>query len=164
MDSRGSILLMTLILSSFLSVLLLLATESLLLGMKAQQFFESSVELFYLAESGMAHGQAFCRSERGAAFFSAGPKVIRPEDQEGNPDIPFDRWIPWGKGAYLLTFRFPLEKETSGSFPRRDSGILLTVKARFGSKQEKHLALLMEEPPSCNTLAWWEPESPCEGM
>ena len=160
--SRGSVLLMTLILSFFLSVFLLLATDTLLLGMKSQRFTESSMELFYLAEAGLAHGQAFCRSDRGEAFFLDKRNQSLTEDDEVDPEYPFDHWIPWGKGNYLLTVRVPTEKDPSAIFLARDSGILLLVKATLGLNQTKSLILLMEEPPSCKTLAWWEPESPCE--
>lgn len=160
--SRGSVLLMTLILSLFLSVFLMLATDTLLLGMKSQRFTESSMELFYLAEAGLAHGQAFCRSERGEAFFLAKRNGSLTEDDEKDPAFPFDHWIPWGEGNYLLTVRVPTEKDPASIFLERDSGILLRVRATLGVNQTKSLILLMEEPPSCRTLAWWEPESQCE--
>ncbi len=59
-NSRGSILLLTVILLSLLSVLLLLVTNSILLGTQARESLRTSLEMLYIAEAGLAHGQAFC--------------------------------------------------------------------------------------------------------
>ncbi len=153
---RGSILLLAVVLLSLLSVLLLLATNFVLLGTKARKSIQASTEMLYIAEAGLAHGQAFC-----AAHGTSSP-LLAPEEQgeEGesgwHPEDPFDTWIPFGNGAYRVeAFRLRTDEQP---FVNRDSGILLVATSRLHGEGRRRTCLVLEDPPSCLPVAWWEPD------
>jgi hypothetical protein len=155
LDARGSILLLTLILLSLLSVLLLLVTNSILLGTQARESLRTSQEMLYIAEAGLAHGQAFC-----FAHGETSPLLAREEEGEevSGPDAeaPFGAWLPFGGGEYRVqAFRLGMDAQP---FVNRDTGILLVATARLDGEGRRRACLLLHAPPSCRSLAWWEPD------
>ncbi len=160
MNSRGGVLLMTLILSSFLSALILLAADSLLHGSKVVGSLETSMELLYLAEAGLAHGQAFCKA-RGNDYFSqdrASQNDASGRDENGAvPEDPFERWIPFGRGRYYLEVHAFSQEGRSTPYLARDSGILIVATAAIGEMRTREVCLLLSDPPGFEYLAWWEP-------
>jgi len=155
MNTRGSILLMTLILCSFLSVCLLLAADSLLMGNKAQDAFRSSLDLFYLAEAGLAHGRSFCMTHDVQDMLEQSGDA---EEGDGEPLSPFHDRIDWGGGSYSLKAYLPADSGERALPVQGASGLLLSVSANLGPDRNKRLLVLLEEPPSCRVLAWWEPQ------
>jgi len=153
-DSCGSILLLTLILLSFLSVLFLNVTNSILLGMQARESLRTSQEMLYIAEAGLAHGQAFC-----VTHGETSPLLAREEAEEASePDAeaPFGAWLPFGGGEYRVqAFRLGLDAQP---FVSKDTGILLVATARLDGEGQRRACLLLNDPPSCRSLAWWEPD------
>jgi len=146
--SRGTVLFPVLIILSFLSVLLLLTTNYVLLGKKALAYFEDSMKLFYMTEAGIAHGQAFCKAQKINLDFLSDPSK--------KVDTPFDTWHSFGKGKYLIKV-FPLGPEwPSTPFIYRESGLLLMVTACLATGGQKKMILLMDGPPAWNRIAWWE--------
>lgn len=146
---------LTVVLLSLLSVLFLLATNSVLLGTRARKSLEESLEMFYLAEAGLSHGQAFCVAYGDEWFPSLGGNET--EDGTGWPEIdpPFDGWVPFGRGRYrVATYRLRLDEQP---FVEKDEGILLVATAELEGVGQKRAFLLLDEPPSCEPLAWWEP-------
>ena len=159
LNSRGSILLITLILSTALSVLVTLATDVLLLDRKTTAFFETSMDLLYLAESGLSHAQAYCKSEDGSAFFNNEEMAWENAATDENNTPPFDRWLNYGDGMYLLEAYHLNAENPVTPYLIRDDGILFVASARSAEgPQRKKLCLLVEKPPSCKGLAGWEPE------
>jgi hypothetical protein len=155
LDSRGSILLLTVILLSFLSVLLLLVTNSILLGTQARESLRTSLEMLYIAEAGLAHGQAFC-----VAHGETSPLLAREEEGEevSEPDAeaPFGAWLPFGEGEYRIqAFRLGTDAQP---FVKKDTGILLVATARLDGEGRRRACLLLDDPPSCRSMAWWEPD------
>jgi hypothetical protein len=145
---RGSILILTLLLLASLCILLLSATETLLMDLKAERAFEVSVKGFYVAEAGLAHAQALCR------FMEKG------EDGKRNipsPEVPWERWVSFSGGEYFLLFR-----SLSGSHPAmplgsKNEGILVQAFARQSTNGEIRIHMVLEDPPSCKPIAWWQP-------
>lgn len=156
-NAGGSVLLMALILCSFLSICLLCATDSLLMNLRAQRAFESSLDLFYVAEAGLAHARAFCMTHALQDIVAGNEGKEMSESDGENPGSPFDHRIVWGGGSYFLKAYLPAESEGRSIPVQGASGLLLSISASLDSSQEKHLLVLVEEPPSCRTLAWWEP-------
>ena len=154
-NCRGSILLLSVILLSFLSVLLLLVTNSILLGMRAGESLRTSVEMLYIAEAGLAHGQAFCVAHGETSPLLAGEEEGE-EESEPDAETPFGSWIPFGEGEYRIQ-AFRLDTDTQ-HFLRKDTGILLVATARLDGEGRRRAFLLLHDPPSCRSLAWWEPE------
>ena len=155
-DSRGSILFLTVVLLSLLSILFLLATNSVLLGTKARESLQASVEMFYIAEAGLSHGQAFCAAYGERSSLLAGEIEEESDVRESEIDAPFGTWFPFGRGEYRIkAYRL---SEDPQPFVERDSGVLLVVTAHLDGTGEKRVCLLIDEPPSCRALAWWEPE------
>ncbi len=157
-NSRGSVLFLTVILSGFLSVLLLLATDSFILAAKAMNSFEKAIQLFYIAEAGLSHGHAYCLTNGCETAFlhdlTEGPAEI----QESAPHLPFYQWIPYGNGSYYIEV-FQLNETYLHPLINRDSGVLVVVTARFDATEfQKQLCLLLDEPPDWTVIAWWEPE------
>jgi len=155
LDSRGSILLLTVILLSFLSVLLLLVTNSILLGTQARESLRTSLEMLYIAEAGLAHGQAFCVAHGETSPLLAGEEegeVVSEPDAEA----PFGAWLPFGEGEYRIqAFRLGTDAQP---FVKKDTGILLVATARLDGEGRRRACLLLDDPPSCRSLAWWEPD------
>ena len=141
--NKGSVLLMSLLLCAFLSALLLGAAGSVLYAARVEKSFEESAQLFYIAEAGLARGKAFCRS------VSAWP--------EDETDTPFSRWIAWGPGRFYVV-AYDLSRNRPAPSFTRGTGILMVATAAMGERRQQRVCMLMEEPPSCQTLAWWEPE------
>jgi hypothetical protein len=155
-DSQGSILLLTVIVLCLLSVLFLLATDSVLLGTKATQSLRDSLEMFYIAEAGLSHGQAFC-VDTGETFFVS-PTELEGEEEAGKPEVddPFGVWHPFGRGKYRVeAYQLGLDEQP---FVDRDSGILLLSTAHLEGIGQKRIFLLIDQPPTCSVMAWWEPE------
>jgi hypothetical protein len=155
LDSRGSILLLTVILLSLLSVLFLLVSNSILLGTQARQSLRSSLEMLYIAEAGLAHGQAFC-----LAHGETSPLLAREEEgeevSEPAAEAPFEAWLPFGEGEYRVqAFRLRTDPQP---FLKRGAGILLVGTARLDGEGSRRACLLLDDPPSCRSLAWWEPD------
>ena len=153
---HGSVLLLTAVLLSLLSVLILLAVNYVLLGMKARESLQASLEMFHIAEAGLAHGEAFCAAhgETSPALASAAEKEA-PEEDPAIED-PFGRWFPFGRGEYRIR-AFRLGTDTQ-PFLSRDSGVLFVSTGRLEGEGRRRACLLIEEPPSCLRLAWWEPD------
>ena len=154
-ESRGSVLLLTVVLLCLLSVLFLLATNSVLLGTRARRSLEESLEMFYIAEAGLSHGQAFCAAHGDAWFSPVGEN--EDKDATGHPEIdsPFDRWVSFGRGRYRIeAYRLGLDDQP---FVDRHDGILILSTAELEGVGRKRAFLLLEDPPSCEPLAWWEP-------
>jgi len=155
-DLRGSILLLTVVVLCLLSVLFLLATDSVLLGTRAKQSLQDSLEMFYIAEAGLSHGQAFCVAAGETYFVS--PEELEVDEDAGKPefDDPFGVWVPFGRGRYRVeAYVLGLDEQP---FVDKDSGILLVSTAQLEGIGQKRVCLLVDEPPSCSVLAWWEPE------
>jgi hypothetical protein len=154
LDSRGSILLLTVILLSLLSVLFLLVANSILMGTQARESMRTSLEMLYIAEAGLAHGQAFC-----VAHGETSPLLAREEEEEASePDAeaPFGAWIPFGEGEYRVqAFRLGMDAQP---FLKKDTGILLVATARLDGQGHRRACLLLDDPPSCRSAAWWEPD------
>ncbi len=155
LDSRGSVLLLTVIILSLLSVLLLLVTNSVLLGTQARESLRTSLELLYISEAGLAHGQAFC-----VAHGETSPLLVREEEGEkaGEPEAeaPFGSWLPFGEGEYRIqAFRLGTDAQP---FLKMDKGILLVATARLDGEGRRQACLLLDDPPSCRSMAWWEPD------
>jgi hypothetical protein len=145
---RGSILILTLLLLTSLCVLLLSATETVLMDVKAERAFEVSVRRFYVAEAGLAHAQALCR------FMKKGEDGKRSIP---SADVPWERWVSYSGGEYFLVFR-----SLSGSDPglplgSRNKGILVQASARQSTNGETRIHMVLEDPPSCKPVAWWQP-------
>ncbi len=157
-NSRGSILFLTVILSSFLSVLLLLATDSFILATKAMNSFEQAIQLFYIAEAGLSHGHAYCRTKGCETAFLHDMTEGHGENQDAESVSPFYQWIPYGKGSYFIEV-FQLNETYLHPLINRDSGVLIVVTARLDATDfRKQLCLLLEEAPDWTVIAWWEPE------
>jgi hypothetical protein len=155
-DSRGSILLLTVVVLCLLSVVFLLATDSVLLGTRARQSLQDSLEMFYIAEAGLAHGQAFCVAEGETSFVSSEGPGADEDAGESEVDDPFGVWIPFGRGRYRVeAYQLGLDEQP---FVDRDSGILLVSTAELEGIGQERVCLLIDEPPSCSVLAWWELE------
>lgn len=155
-DSRGSVLLLTVVLLALLSVLFLLVTNSVLLGTRARKSLQASMEMFYIAEAGLYHGQAFCE-----AYGEKSSVLTRAIEEGGEVDeseieTPFDAWLSFGRGEYRIN-AYRLSTDTQ-PFVERDSGVLLVATARLQGDGRKRVCLLLDEPPSWRALAWWEPE------
>ena len=154
-NTRGSILLLTVILLSLLSVLFLLVVNAFLLGTKARDSLRSAVEMLYVAEAGLAHGQAYC-----VDYGETSPLLTREEQAqevtEPDPKSPFDSWLSFGRGEYRIrAFRLGMDAQP---FLARDTGVLLVATARLDSHGQRRACLLLDDPPSCRSLAWWEPD------
>ena len=155
-DSRGSILLLTVVVLCLLSVLFLLATDSVLLGTKARQSLQDSLQMFYIAEAGLSHGQAFCVAAGETSFLSS--EELEVGEDAGKPEVddPFGVWVPFDRGKYQVeAYQLGLDEQP---FVDRDSGILLVSTAQLEGIGQERACLLLDEPPSCSVLAWWEPE------
>jgi len=155
LNSRGSILLLTLILLAVLSVLFLLVTNSVLLGTQSRQSLRTSLEMLYVAEAGLAHGRAFC-----VAHGENSPLLTRREEGEEmiepHAEAPFEAWLPFGKGEYRVqAFRLGTDPQP---FLKKDSGVLFVATARLDGEGRRRVCLLLEDPPSCRSVAWWEPD------
>jgi hypothetical protein len=147
--------LLAVILLSLLSVLFLLLTNSVLMGTKARSSIQASMEMLYIAEAGLAHGQAFCAAHGQTSPILTGTQP--PEGEEGAPGGtgPFDVWLPFGPGEYRLEV-FRLNKDAQ-TFLKRDEGLLLVAVARRHGLGRRRACLLLDDPPSCLPIAWWEP-------
>jgi len=155
-DSQGSVLLLTVIVLSLLSVLFLLATDSVILGTRATQSLLDSLEMFYIAEAGLSHGQAFCVLAGETSFVSTVDLESEEEVSKTEIDDPFGVWHPFGRGSYRVdAYELGLDEQP---YLDRDSGILLVSTARLEAIGQKRVLLLIDQPPSCSALAWWEPE------
>jgi hypothetical protein len=154
---RGSVLLLTVVLLSLLSVLFLFATNFALLGTRARDSLRGSVEMLYIAEAGLAHGRAFCSaSGESSPILSGLTEEAEPESEGPGFDDPFGERLPFGRGDYRVrAFRLSTDEQP---FIEKDSGILLVSTARLEGQGGKRVCLLLEEPPSCRPLAWWEPD------
>jgi hypothetical protein len=153
---NGSILLLTVVLLSLLSVLFLLAANSVLLGTNARESLQASLEMLYIAEAGVAHGQAFCTAHGETSPALATEASAEGEEAEPGVEDPFGLWLPFAGGEYRLK-SFRLEAETQ-PYVDRDSGILIVSTARLNGEGRRRVCLLLDDPPSCRTLSWWEPE------
>ena len=159
-NSKGSILFLTLMMTSFLSVLVLLATEIFTLSIQATQNFENSLQLFYVAEAGLAHGQAFCRIDGCDEVFNSGDGEGGPEGESGEAVAfyPYYEWIAYDKGEYFLE-AYMLSLGEDQPYLEKDSGVLIVATAALrGRENTKTLCLLLEEGPSWRPVAWWEPQ------
>jgi hypothetical protein len=157
LDDRGSILLLTVVLLSLLSVLFLFATNFVLLGARARDSLRVSVEMLYIAEAGLAHGQAFCAAYGESSPTLSGQTAEAGEGaEEPGGEDPFGERFPFGRGDYRVrAYRLGTDGQP---YIERDSGVLLVSTARFEGEGGKRICLLLEEPPACRSLAWWEPE------
>ena len=158
-NSRGSVLFLITVVSCFLSALILLAVETFSLGIQAVGNYEDSLRLFYVAEAGLAHGQAFCRNygcEEGFDLEEVGDPV--GEIRQEMPPIPFYEWLDYGRGEYFLEI-FLLHSGAVQPYLDKDSGVLIVATAALkGRENIKTLCLLLEEGPSWKPIAWWEPQ------
>jgi hypothetical protein len=154
--SQGSILLLTVIVLCLLSLLLLLATNSVLLGTRARESVGDALAVFYIAEAGLSHGQAFCRACGEQSPVLAGEFDVAEEAGNCEVDVPFDAWLPFSDGRYRIR-AYPLST-VEQPYVERDSGILLVSTGELEGKGRKRICLLLDEPPSCSALAWWTPE------
>jgi len=155
-DSQGSVLLLTVIVLSLLSVLFLLATDSVILGTRATQSLLDSLEMFYIAEAGLSHGQAFCVTAGETSFVSTADLESEEEVSKTEIDDPFGVWHPFGPGSYRVdAYQLGLDEQP---FLDRDAGILLVSTARLEAIGQRQVFLLIDQPPSCSVLAWWEPQ------
>jgi hypothetical protein len=148
--------LLTVIVLCLLSVLFLLATDSVLLGTKARQSLQGSLAMFYIAEAGLAHGRAFCDVAGESRFVSS--VEVEKDEEAGEPEVddPFGLWLPFAQGKYRVeAYQLGLDEQP---FVDRDSGILLVSTAQLKGIGQKRVCLLIDNPPSCSVLAWWEPE------
>lgn len=155
-NCRGSLLLLTVILLCLLSVLFLFATNTVLLGTKVRESLLASVETLYIAEAGLSHGQAFCAAHGEEAFATAEETEGEGGTEGSEIEAPFEAWLPFGRGEYRLqAYRLSTDAQP---FVLRDSGILLVSTARLQEGEaRRRVCLLLDEPPSCRALAWWEP-------
>ncbi len=153
--SRGSILILAVVLLSLLSVLALLIVNFVLLGTKVRNSLQASTEMLYIAEAGLAHGQAFCVAH-GTDSSQLAPHM-EELDEGGNSyeEDPFDVWHPFGNGEYRVR-AFRLSTDTP-PYLKHDSGVLLVATARLKGLGRRRVCLLLEDPPSCLPIAWWEP-------
>jgi hypothetical protein len=154
-DSQGSVLLLTVIVLCLLSVLFLLATDSVILGTRATQSLTDSLEMFYIAEAGLSHGQAFCVMAGETSLVST--VELESEEEVSTPELgdPFGVWHPFGRGRYRVeAYELGLDEQP---FLDRDSGILLVSTAQLEAIGQKRVFLLLDQPPSCSVLSWWEP-------
>lgn len=170
-DNRGSVLLLTLLLLSFLSTLLLLAGYERALGTRAQAALEQAVTLLYTAQAGVAHGRALCARIDLSSPDAGAPGEGEPPEGEGEDagreggetpeDLvpPLERRVTFNAGTYRLRI-FALADEAAERPPVDvgDSGVLLIVRAE-GGQGCKSLHVLLEDPPACRPVAWWEPEA-----
>jgi len=155
---RGSVLLLSLFLCSLLSVLVLGAAGSLMLAEKTEASLAESTQLIYLAEAGLAHARSYCRSV--SAWPPAAGEVPVGEELVGDAageEAPLDRWIPWGPGKYKLQAAV-LSENPSPTPGFGELGILVQATGAMGDHRKKKLQALLEEPPSCRIIAWWEPD------
>ena len=151
---RGSILLLTVILLSLLSVLFLLVTNTVLLGTQARDSLRTSLEMLYIAEAGLAHGQAFCVMHGETSPLLATESEEEGEGTEADAEAPFGTWLPFGRGEYRVqAFRLRTDGQP---FVEKDAGILLVATARRDGEGSRRACLLLDDPPSCRSLAWWE--------
>ena len=147
---------LTVIVLCLLSVLFLLATDSVLLGARARQSLQDSLEMFYIAEAGLSHGQALCVAAGETSFASSEELGANEDDGKPEVDDPFGVWVPFSRGRYQVeAYQLGLDEQP---FVDRDSGILLVSAAQLEGIGQKRVCLLLDEPPSCGILAWWEPE------
>jgi hypothetical protein len=156
-NPRGSALLLALLLSALLSVLLLGSAGAMLLAVRMQTSLEETTELFYLAEAALARGKAYCLSVSSWPHPEETAPGSDPETGGTQPDSPIGRWVSWGRGRFFLA-AYDLDREAPAPALAAGSGILLVATAAIGEDREKKLCLLLEDPPSCRTMAWWEPE------
>lgn len=154
-NTRGSILLLTVILLSLFSVLFLLVTSSVLLGTQARESLRTSLEMLYIAEAGLAHGQAFCVMHgETSLLLTTESEEEEEEETEADTEAPFGTWLPFGRGEYRVeAFRLRTDVQ---HFVEKDAGILLVATARLDGEGSRRACLLLEDPPSCRSLAWWE--------
>jgi hypothetical protein len=83
---------------------------------------------------------------------------VEEDEDTGEPEVddPFGLWLPFGPGRYRVeAYQLGLDEQ---AFVDRDSGILLVSTAQFEGTGQKRVCLLIDNPPSCSVLAWWEPE------
>ena len=155
-ESRGSVLLLAVVVLSLLAALFALITNSVLLGTQAGESLHASLEMLYIAEAGLAHGRAFCRACGETSSLLAGEAAETPSGGTSDDQAPFGGWIPFAGGAYRVqAFRL---NSAPQSFIEKDSGILLVADARLHGEGRRRVCLLIDEPPSCRVLAWWEPD------
>ena len=139
--TRGSILLVTLFMMSFLSILLFKTTETVLLANKAQIAFEHSVKLFYVADAGLAHAQALCR---------------QGGSEEQMSVFPWNQWVSFIEGNYFLKTSYPSDPHPFQRGLKLESGMLIEVVGKLGPSMVTRIHMLLDDPPSCNILAWWQ--------
>jgi len=155
---KGSVLLLVVVVSVFLSGLVVLAVSGLVLDRRGTEGLKAGIRVFYLAESGLAHGHATCRSLGEAALIKTsgsgneGAVGVEPGPEES----PFGRWIVFGDGRYRVE-AYDLSLEES-PYLDRDSGILLVSTGSLAENPVKRLCLLLDGPIDWKSLAWWEPE------
>ena len=155
-DARGSVLLLTVVILSILAALLFLITNYVLLGTKSGEALHASLEMLYIAEAGLSHGRAFCTASGKTSPLLAGETAETPTGGTSGNESPFGVWIPFGRGEYRIqAFRL---NSAARPFIKKDSGILLVATARLQGEGQRRICLLLDEPPSCRTLAWWEPD------
>jgi len=147
-SASGSILVVTVLVVCALSVLLLTAADTVLLAHRVQLAFEDSLRAFYVAEAGLAHARALCPA--------MGAGGIDPGEDRASP-LPWARWVPFGDGAYRLTARFLGEGPARSPLSQKKTGLLVEVCGRTGPGHETRIKMLLEDPPSCRVIAWWQP-------
>ncbi len=154
---QGSILVVTVFLLSSLFILVLTATETVLLARKAQRALEISVESFYIAEAGLARAQAVCPKLYTAPLPGDGDDEWKNGSEEGdNPDFSQAKWIPFGNGKYFLSVRFVADLPPEHPLTTLGSGILVEALARVEQHNEIGITILLDDPPSCRLIAWWQ--------
>ncbi len=154
--SEGSVLLLTVVILSLLAALFSLVTNSVLLGTKAGESLQASLEMLYIAEAGLSHGRAFCVASGVTSPLLSGETAETPNADTSYQEAPFGGWIPFGRGEYRVeAFRL---QSAAQPFIKKDSGVLLVATARLEGEGQRRICLLIDEPPSCRILAWWEPD------
>ena len=145
--ARGSVLVVSVVIMSALSVLVLTAANTILLAHRIQCAFEESVHSFYVAEAGLAHARALC------PFLE--PGAPDPDDDPEHT-LPWGTWVPFGDGAYHLTYRFLQDGPSHLPLAAKGSGMLVEGSGRISPGRETRIKMLLHDPPSCEVVAWWQ--------
>jgi len=149
--ARGSVLVVVVLVTCALSVLVLAAGETAVLARRVQVSFERGLQGLYTAEAGLAHARQLCGSLASVAE--------NPEAEKGRAGGVWDRWVPFGQGAYRVRATLLGGAPAGTPLSARGGGVLVEVRSRVGAGQETRIVSLLEDPPSCKVVAWWQPRS-----
>jgi hypothetical protein len=79
------------------------------------------------------------------------------DSKEGDDeDFLREKWVPFGNGKYFLSVRSIADLPREHPFSTRGSGLLVEASAQMNQNNEIGIKILLEDPPSCRLIAWWQ--------